>query len=574
LIVHKRMVHIRKFGYIMSTHKMITVFALLQYALFLFVAIPNSEASSSPSSPPILLRIRKVDGSVERVSIPHDAQDTTALSDVLASALEDGSAEPDDKLLNPIKCQIGSNCNIDTSQTIGSLGLRHGSLVSIIPPPRPVLSSSTKETKDKASTSSTQRYTAFDPYPELSKASSYAAASRRHRALARLPNKRGTSYSEISKLQSNMHSVEPQSDGPIKRIYMCHVSAERFKDGCSSAQPSSSSSNKKQQRLQNKCAVLFGTIHKERVNQSAKVVRTSLSTPLYEAEMCQVVKVHAVWEPPHQQPSTDSGSYDATTLWGSDGGKNKKGRKEYQRAIEMADMLGLQPIGWIYSYSQDRLGESLSTTSTNEDALPVWGEDVRTGAIGQIQNMERMGRHDGCNFITCALDARSGATEAFQLSDVTVQMVAEGVLPFASSEANKKLGERIVMTSDPIVIDGKETQELDSVLCLVNTAMLSHAGRYAGKGKNNSLKRGGKGLTAKSKKNILKKIELTGAGGDDGSLLEELCDFNLLIALDRLLGKSDINELCKLVTRYTKGQKKGTAVPKQLKLVLKSILEG
>jgi hypothetical protein len=34
----------------------------------------------------------------------------------------------------------------------------------------------------------------------------------------------------------------------------------------------------------------------------------------------------------------------------------------------------------------------------------------------------------GRNFVTLAMDAMTGATEAFQLSDVSVQMVSEGLL--------------------------------------------------------------------------------------------------------------------------------------------------
>jgi len=593
--VRRRMIRIEKMAF--------------RYALVLFVAVnlPCYATSSSPSSPSspssrsspsvplvpsrslpsslsssesgyILLRVRKIDGSVERVNIPDDAQDSTALSDILASVTLDGDVDVDgdgdgdvDGDKPAMRCQIGSNRDIDISRSVSSLGLKHGSLVSIIPPIIPS-SSSSAEIKIKsasasastsASTSST-RLTAFDPYPDLAKASSYTAAARRQRALSRLPNRRGTSYSQISKLQSNMHTIEPQSTGTIKRIYMCQRAAERFKDGCSSAATAHNN--------RNRVALVFGTIHNERLDQSTKLVRTSLSTPLHEATMCKVVKVHALWEPTQRPPLTP-GPYDARALHAGYTNINVKHSRDYTRALHLAQMLGLHTVGWIYSYSDDRT-KIRAGANTDQDALPVWGRDLVTGARGQIHNMEKLGNQEGCNYVTLAMDAHSGATEAFQFSDVCVQMIAEGVLPFQSLAKDNQLGGRLVTTTEPVVIDGKETTELDSVLCLVNTAMLSHVGRYAGKERTTSIKRGGKALTAKSKMRILDKIQMNGTTQNDAALVEELCDFNLLIVLDRLLGKNDTRELCAIVSKYTRGQKKGIVVPKQLKLILRSILEG
>lgn len=358
-----------------------------------------------------------------------------------------------------------------------------------------------------------------------------------------------------------MHTIEPQPEGPIKRIYMCHVSAQRFKDNCTilpTKKQLKATKGKAKAQIKNRCGVLFGTVNKERVDQSMDTkARTSLSTPLYEMKMCEVVKVHALWEPP--QTSTSTNGYD---------GKNLIKGKEFKRAKEIAEVLGLTVVGWIYSYSEDRQNGDGDDKDSGEDSLPVWGTDIVTGAKGQIENMENLGRDNGCKYVTLALDSKTGATEAFQLSNVSVQMVAEGVLAIPETESAKVQVpfKRFVKTQESVSIDNKETKDLDTVFCLVNTAMLSHEGRFAGKAENSVKKAGG--LTAKKKRTVLAAIE---AGGD-GDLLQELCDFNALMALDRAMPKEDMSNLCKLVAKYSRGHKKGITVESKLKIVLKNIL--
>jgi hypothetical protein len=164
-----------------------------------------------------------------------------------------------------------------------------------------------------------------------------------------------------------------------------------------------------------------------------------------------------------------------------------------------------------------------------------------------------------------ALDSKSGATEAFQLSKVSVQIVAEGVLAIPASP--KESIKRFVKTQESIRIDNIETKEFDSVLCLVNTAMLSHEGRFSGKADSNSIKkvRVG-GLTAKKKESLLAQIE----DENDSDLVDGLCDFNVMMALDRSLSREDMSSLCKIVAKYSRGHKKGIEVENKLKLVIKN----
>jgi hypothetical protein len=114
-------------------------------------------------------------------------------------------------------------------------------------------------------------------------------------------------------------------------------------------------------------------------------------------------------------------------------------------------------------------------------------------------------------------------------------------------------------------VDNKETRELDSVLCLVNTALLSHQGRLSGSSNVVSVKKGG-GLTAKMKKTILEKID----AGDDSGLISELCDFSALIAMDKCIGEKEMENICNLVNKFSKGQRKSIEVDSALKLVIRS----
>lgn len=503
--------------------------------------------SASQQSLPIILRIRKPDGSMGKIQIID--QETTTLSSILSAFLqvEDGTS---------IKCSISDKEVEDSNRPISSFNLKNGSLITIASPLKTSRQDESTATKKVYASS---RFTDYDPFPHLSK-SSHSAAVRRSRALSRLPSRRSMSYSDIADLHSYMHVIEPQPEGPIKRIYMCSIGAQRFKDNCTimpTKKQLKVTKGKAEAQIRNRCAVLFGTVNKERVDQSiSSKARTSLSTPLYEMKMCQVVKVHAVWEP--VQSGTED-TYDSRYLM-DDG-------EEYKRAVEIAKSLGMRVVGWIFSYSDDRLNVSdADRSSSGEDSLPVFGRDIIHGARGQIRNMQILGRDEGQKYVTLALDSKTGATEAFQLSDVTVQMVAEGVLTLSEKEGGKEM-KRYVNTHESVIVDNKETKELDTVLCLVNTALLSHQGRFSGSSGVISVKKGG-GLSVKKKKILLEKID----AGDDSGLVEELCDFSALMALDKCMDKKDMEIICNLVNKYSKGQRKSLEVDKSLKLVIQNIV--
>jgi hypothetical protein len=132
---------------------------------------------------------------------------------------------------------------------------------------------------------------------------------------------------------------------------------------------------------------------------------------------------------------------------------------------------------------------------------------------------------------------------------------------------------RFLTLKDPVVISGEETKRLDSVLLLVNTAMLSHVGLYSGGEESppgGNVKKNSGVLLSKKRKRILASLE----NNDSSQTLKELCDFDVLMALDLMIGREDMRELCDLVKKYARGQKRGTLLSDALKLTLMSSLGG
>ena len=188
------------------------------------------------------------------------------------------------------------------------------------------------------------------------------------------------------------------------------------------------------------------------------------------------------------------------------------------------------------------------------------------------------------------MDARTGATEAFQLSDVSVQMVAEGMLlvddnasaaaaAAAKGNSSKKSKTsttstrgRYCPTKHAIMVDGKETTELDTVLCLVNTALLSHNGLYSAVTTTTKKKTGR--LTKKALKSLAKALHQSNNGNqDDSSLLALLCDFATLVALYEMLDDVEISRaLVTAVRQYTRGHKRTTTLDATVKQRLQSLL--
>lgn len=610
------------------------------------VSVASASTSSAPSEASgMVLRIRLPDGSMERVRLPcPGAEFDTTLGDLLAAAgvtIPDGGSaailvggktkgDDDDEEAKAVASAS------PTTTLLSDLGVRHGSVITVRPAREIVGGSSgggggEKTTNRSSPPPSPPASSSWDPFPDLAREKSHMDAVRRAKTSRSV--RRGMSYGDVARMQEAMHSVEPQMEGPVKRLYMCETSAGRFHSGCqattSTSTTSTTSTTRRNNNNNSSCRVglLLGTIHRERVDSRPKRARTSLSSTTADSDYCTVAKVQTVWEPPAQSSLASQGApllYDVPLAEGM--------LRDHPRVVAVADHLGLLPVGWIFSYddersrgggggggnnSKGRKGRTDNNDNNNndqDDSLPVWGLDVATGARLQIDNMRRRQQQQqqqqqeqqerGQVFVTLAMDATTGATEAFQLSDVAVQMVDEGMFAIhhrddvddvdggrATTKTTTKEGPgaakttpdnpnpRVVPMRRAVLVDGRETRELDSVLCLVNTALLSHVGTFAGGGNGGTasaaaaaagpIKRGTGRLTKRAKASLLAAL----MGTDDRALLEGLCDFNVLLALDRALTPDETEELCSTVRRWARGQKQGTKVGQKLKLKLQGILE-
>ena len=557
---------------------LVILYLLLVLLVLMSIEVTIVHASSSPTrnggGKGMILRIRLADGSMERVQLQPGAEDSMTLRDVLKpfNIQEDssiikmggGATKENDKDNNDNSNKDNSGADdgvVDVQQTLSALGAKHGSIFTI-QSPRKSAETETTDINNKPKQSRFAQLKAkkrtWDPFPDLAK--DYETALLRTKT--RRSSQSGMSYGDISRLQSSLHIVEPQQEGRFKRVYMCAQSAERFH---SNGFQKKTKNSKKNPDVQCRVGLLLGTIQKERVDTRPRKARTSLSSQTSDSEYCTVTKVQAIWDPTGQKPVSKA-LYD-TVLASQLLNKN-------DRVLAIAEKLGLVPVGWIFSHADDRQNDN-----DDSDTLPVYDLDVYHGATLQIANMQSRGVVDGAKFVTLSMDATSGATEAFQLSDVSVQMVHEGIMvvsPTATTTtkeekkrgtATKATSQRQISTKHAVLVDSRETKELDSVLCLVNTAMLSHVGSFAGTSATGTTKKNNGALTNRAKKTLLKAMD------NDRTLLEELCNFNTILALDQSLSATHSDELCELVRKWARGQKQGTKLGSKLKLRLKAILE-
>ena len=135
-------------------------------------------------------------------------------------------------------------------------------------------------------------------------------------------------------------------------------------------------------------------------------------------------------------------------------------------------------------------------------------------------------------------------------------------------------------TTEPVLIGSEKTRDVDAVLCLVNTALLSHTGNLSvSKHYDLSVKRASWGLTVTAKKRILGALLLSFEYDDSNTssssdIMESLCDINVLLAIDVLIRREDTADLCSLMKKYVRGKRRGTVVVTILRAVLRSVLEG
>ena len=96
------------------------------------------------------------------------------------------------------------------------------------------------------------------------------------------------------------------------------------------------------------------------------------------------------------------------------------------------------------------MNEETNDSNNNDEGgvLPITGRDVYVGATAQCHVIENTPKSSTTPraWITTAMDATARETEMFQLSDVYVQMVHEGIIPSKSSNR------RFIQATKPISI--------------------------------------------------------------------------------------------------------------------------
>ena len=196
-------------------------------------------------------------------------------------------------------------------------------------------------------------------------------------------------------------------------------------------------------------------------------------------------------------------------------------------------MLDLSVVGCLYSYD--------AQNHQNDENI-VHGPDILMAAKLQIENMRQS---KSSKFVFLAMEANEGATEGFQLSDASVQMIYEvrsvsvmklsislnilvnenylfqGILTDCGVDCPNKLKATV-----PVLMEGSEVHEVDCLLCLVNTGLLSHKGNFYSRSGS---------LSKKVKRKLRKKLD-----DNENEFLDQLCDFSLLLAFDKVCFCSNV----------------------------------
>mmetsp|Transcript_13143 Transcript_13143/g.17184 ORF Transcript_13143/g.17184 Transcript_13143/m.17184 type:complete len:479 (+) Transcript_13143:130-1566(+) len=443
------------------------------------------------------LRFRTKNGSIVRVT----TDGNESLSDVLKRSECDNVDEG-------YSWSIGGGPSLDVEASVKDLpGVKNGSLISITSNKEKGSSAGLKRKIVSKESNSESKRGVWQPFPDLSKPN-YLRLVRQARARANMKN--AMNYADLENISSSLHRVEPQTEGRVKRIYLCSECAKKFQ----------AQAVKKKNSSGQTFALLFGTSHKEREKQG-KIARTSLSTTTDSNKMCEVTKVQALYMLPSFSIFDD----------------------DVDRAINLAKKLGLHIVGCIYSYDKNiRSEEEMVYSSDILKVAKLQCDSMRTRRIS--------------NFVFLSMEAQSGATEAFQLSDLSVQMYFEDILKIANGDSESPTQ---MQTSAPIMMDGKEVNEFDVILCLINTALLSHTGNFWSRNIASSK------LTPKVKARLLKKLDKN----VDNEFVDDLRDFSLLLALENNLDRGHMESLLEVVLK--RSQLRNVSLDKDLKALLSEV---
>jgi hypothetical protein len=191
------------------------------------------------------------------------------------------------------------------------------------------------------------------------------------------------------KQNKRLHIIEPQSTSSttdvVKRVYVCEISAAKFRNHCIISTTAAATATKKKRKaatatsiMENRVGLLFGTVEKSSNNVANNGIINSRSRKTMSnsgsSDDENIVNVHAIWEPTNQNSSSNQyvDHYDDTCLLLPPSTATASARTtneenevvneeeeevDIQRAIRIGRWLGLRPVGWIFSYTNDRTKE-------------------------------------------------------------------------------------------------------------------------------------------------------------------------------------------------------------------------
>eukprot|EP00752_Nemacystus_decipiens_P009302 g8313.t1 len=491
-------------------------FASLSLLLAAYLCLWVQGAAGAGAS--LTLRVRMPDGAVKRVKAT--ATDT---ADGIMSKL--GMADGGSGGGEGLSTDAGAGGVVDGSASVAALGLGNGDFLY-------VKSDSAARSAAKAKLEALERMKSavgakatgnkFVPFPDH----------------ARPPpprvTKRVKNWQDLEAMQAQTFSLKPQKDSNVKKISVEESAMDDFVGYL------------KQTGLgRHRCALLFG--------------RVSPST--------NGIKVEAMYEPPQEEHSRGTGTYDSSALTeaarvavataaardkdgggGSGGGGSETceaqgaAAAEVARAVRVAELLGLRLVGWCLSH--DKREHFMAAT------------DVVTAAALQLMSMAERGKEEGVLVatVTVPVNATSGevATEAFSVSNQTVQMFSEGI--FASDQPDPTADR--VTTTAVVKEGGKETKTPETLGLICNVAIVQHKGKLQTRFPSSNRASKAAPFLSDLKEALFGAIEPPKTNAQtkkkkkpkQPSFLNRLSDFQLLVFLSRQMGFSrDFEELCAVV---------------------------
>jgi hypothetical protein len=527
-------------------------------------AAKEEKEQDEPDGAIMILRVRSPNGSLQRLKLTREIQKMT-IAELLQSL---GHLEQTNKKDARTACatpavQLDGTPVASLESLVSELpNIQHGSLLTILQSSIAKEKEETAKTKKSVTAKGNSKTNggvfdeeddkhgnddaSFVPFPDLAKRWN----DRRYRATNN--KNKPTSYAALSAYRdATVHRIDEVSQPKrIEQVYICPAIARRFVDTAADDESSSSDSSS----LSSDGALILGTIGRQHKTKP----RHSLDDNTHKSTL--IAKSHALVMPCEEKDD----------VW-----------------KDVAAYLGLQVIGWM-----------VASTANDDGALWPTNTAILRAARYQINVMRKAQQQQGGTpfegFCTIAMDRSSGATEVYQLTDVTVQMAAEGLFHDIIPNNNDNTGRTTATTTEspppdqlttkhPIWVDGGESTSLDTLLCLVNTAVVSHTGWYT-KTKRTVKKNNGR-LTKATRTKLLAALLQDDDNNDDAVALDLLCDFDLLVALVRMLRQrpgqppptddddDDGRELCQTVQQFAKGRKRTTKLNPALRQRIADLIQ-